>query len=111
MRIIGADGDGQYLCAIAPHELEKITGDERFGYRGIYRETARGLSAVRGMTIDVDLRYDRLRELEINRSRLDQAIGKLRGCADMLEPLGSVVTLPAPPAPADDVDSNSEGSS
>jgi hypothetical protein len=111
MKIVGTDGQGRYLCAVTPHEIEKITGDERFGYRGVFHDVGRNASAAMGTVVAVGARYERLQALEQNRGRLDQAIGQLRTCADLLEPLGSVVTLPEPPLPFDVVDDTSEGQS
>lgn len=109
MKVIGLDGNGNCICTVSPGEVRRIVGDELFEYRGRFCGAEHNPSMLVGATISVHKRYDRLRDLEGSRARLDGAIGVLRACADVLEPLASVVTLPPEPEQSQNAENGVSG--
>lgn len=83
MKIIASVSHGVFLAEVTTNELEQVT----------LGTVARRYFVV-GARVDVNSAYRRALAWLGSRNRLDSAISQLRGLAEALEPLGSVLTLP-----------------
>jgi len=93
MKVVGLDGQGNFLCSVSVHELRRITQfDPPARYSGNDASTDHcGRNTWIGQELDIAPAWDRLHVLKSNRKQLDSAIRQLRACADILEPIAPLV--------------------
>jgi hypothetical protein len=93
MKIIGTSGNG-FLVELSDLELERLTDNANFSYRGSFSHDPSRRARAVGLEFALDDRFERLRKMHTERESVARAARQLRACADMLEPLEDCLVLP-----------------
>ena len=93
MKVIGSSSYGGVIVEMSHGELGELTGAQVSETGTIYDEYF-GWRSVLGVEFKIREGWKRLHALNKNREQLNKAIRQLRACADVLEPLESLVSVP-----------------